>query len=157
VTGGRTRADACPGWDAPVCPLLPKSRKSESAIPDQQPAPGRHYLHASAPSGGILTLLPTDIEGATSRLTAVGWPRGEAPLLHRAIRRRAFQEYGGCQPGTEGGSCVLAFTSATQVLIVAPAQQEVTKPDWSKLRSLGRRIPTKRSRAAVVQVRPPEA
>jgi hypothetical protein len=101
----------------------------------------------------ILTLLSSEIEGATSRLTVVGWRRGEASLLQRAIRRRTFQEYGGQQTGTEGGSCVLAFTSATQALIVAPAgQQALTESDWSNLRQLRMPIPTKRCRAAGVQV-----
>jgi hypothetical protein len=41
-----------------------------------------------------LTLLSSDLERATSRLTVGGWRRGDAPLLYRAIRRRAFREYG---------------------------------------------------------------
>jgi hypothetical protein len=104
----------------------------------------------------ILTLLSTDIDAATSRLAVVGWRLGEAPLLHRAIRRRAFREYGGHQSDTEGGSCVLAFRSATQSLIVAP-HQELTEPNWSNLRPLCMRIPTKRCRVAGVQVGPAEA
>jgi hypothetical protein len=50
----------------------------------------------------VFKLLSTDIKGATSRLAVVGWRRGEAPLLHRAIRRRACQEYGGHQTGAAG-------------------------------------------------------
>jgi hypothetical protein len=100
-----------------------------------------------------LTLLSSDLEGATSRLTVGGWRRGDAPLLHRAIRRRAFQEYGGHQTGTEGGSHVVAFTSATQPLIVAPAgQQTLTASNWSNFRPLRMRHPPKRGRTAGVQV-----
>jgi hypothetical protein len=50
----------------------------------------------------VLTLLSTDIKGATSRLAVVGWRRGEAPLLHRAIRWSTFQEYCGHQTGAAG-------------------------------------------------------
>jgi hypothetical protein len=107
---------------------------------------------------GILALLSSDIEGAASRLTVMGWRRREAPLLHRTIRRWAFQEYGGHQTGTESGSCVLAITSATQTFIAAATgQRALTEPDWSNLRPLRMRIPTKRYRPAGVHVRPAEA
>ena len=93
----------------------------------------------------ILTLLSSDIEGTTSRLTVVDWRRGEAPLLRRPIRRRAFQEYGGHQTGTAGGSCLPA------------GQQAQIDPDWSNLRPLRMRITTKRGRAVRVQVGSAEA
>jgi hypothetical protein len=50
----------------------------------------------------MLTLLSSAIEGATSWLTGVRWRRGEAPLLHQAIRGRGSQQYGGHQTGAAG-------------------------------------------------------
>lgn len=92
----------------------------------------------------ILTLLSRDIEGAMSRPNALGWRRGEASLLHRAIRRRAFQEYGGHQTRTKGGGCwVLAFTSANADAHPRPSwATDAEQAHWTNLRPLCMLIPS---------------
>ena len=81
-------------------------RKSESAIPDTSRQLVADTICMPPHPAPVLTLLSSAIEGATARrrpgLTRVCWRRGEAPLLHHAIRWRAFQDYGGLQAGTAG-------------------------------------------------------
>ena len=99
-----------------------------------------------------LTLLSSDLEGATSRLTVGGWARRRAAAVP-GHPQESFPGVWRHQTGTEGGSHVVAFTSATQALIVSPAgQQTLTASNWSNFRPLRMRHPPKRGRTAGVQV-----
>lgn len=80
---------------------------------------------------GTLTLLFSDIEGATLLLTELGTRYSEVLSLQRRILRRAFDRWGGQEVSSEGGRFFVVFPSATAALdAAAEAQREIAAASW---------------------------
>jgi predicted ATPase/class 3 adenylate cyclase len=81
---------------------------------------------------GTVTLLFTDIEGATRLLQRLGRGRyAEALTLHRRLLRQAFERYGGYEVDYEGDAFFVAFSRAEDaVRAAAAAQQALATADW---------------------------
>jgi hypothetical protein len=105
----------------------------------------------------ILTLLSSEIEGYLAA-HRIGLASGRGVAAAAGHPQESFPEVWRPPPRRRGRQPCPGFHVATQALIVAPAgQRALTEPDWSDLRPLRIRIPTKRCRAAGMQVGPAEA
>ncbi len=78
----------------------------------------------SAPTGGLQTILFTDVEGSTDLTDRFGDARSrELMRTHEEITRRALSEFGGAEIKTMGDGFMTSFTSATAALDCAIALQ----------------------------------
>jgi class 3 adenylate cyclase len=85
---------------------------------------------AKLPSGTV-TFLFTDIEGSTRLLKELGGRYGEVLAVHRQLLRRAFEQHGGQEFGTEGDALFIAFRRARDAVSAAAAGQlALAEQDW---------------------------
>jgi predicted ATPase/class 3 adenylate cyclase len=85
---------------------------------------------AELPSGTV-SLLFSDIEGSTVLLSRLGPSYAEALDGQRRVLRRAWEEHGGTELGTEGDSFMVVFPTAEgAVAAAAEAQRELAAFDW---------------------------
>jgi class 3 adenylate cyclase len=111
-------------------PPAPSGRRHEAD--DRGPAlppPGQR------PSGGLVTIVSTDIVGSTRRAGELGDQVWHSVLLaHNAVIRDELTRYGGTEVKTSGDGFLLTFTSARAAVQFSLAVQEA-------LRDQGRRVP----------------
>src|SRR5205823_10895978 len=75
-------------------------------------------------SGGLRTVLFTDIVGHTQMMQRLGDARGREVLReHERITRETLKQYGGTEIKTDGDSFMVSFGSVTQALDCAIALQ----------------------------------
>ncbi len=80
---------------------------------------------------GTVTLLFSDVEGATRLLTRLGPAYADALDGQRQVLRNAWAEHGGTELGTEGDSFFVVFATALDaVAAAAQAQRELAKHQW---------------------------
>src|SRR5436309_10715271 len=85
------------------------------------------------PPSGTVTLLFSDVEGATKLLQRVGDAYADLLDKHRALLRRSFEAHGGFEVDTEGDAFFVAFGSANDaVAAAAEAQQALAGEEWPK-------------------------
>lgn len=77
---------------------------------------------------GTVTLLFSDVEGATKLLTRLGPAYADALDGQRQILRRAWVEHGGTELGTEGDSFFVVFEAAADA-VAAAAQAQLALAD----------------------------
>jgi predicted ATPase/class 3 adenylate cyclase len=93
--------------------------------------PRRQLDHAKTPPTGTVTFLFSDIEGSTRMVEALGarWPK--VLQRHRVAMRRAFDEHGGVERGTEGDSFFVAFPDAVEAVSAAVAATKgLAETEW---------------------------
>jgi class 3 adenylate cyclase len=117
----------------PQPPLPPGMRRSGPSTGDDRgpaiPPPGRR------PSGGLVTIVSTDIVGSTRRASELGDQVWHSVLLaHNAVVRDELTRYGGTEVKTSGDGFLVTFTSARAAVQFSLAVQEA-------LREQGRRVP----------------
>jgi class 3 adenylate cyclase len=76
------------------------------------------------PSGGLVTILFTDIVGHTQMMQRLGDAKGRAVLReHERITREALKQHGGAEVKTDGDSFMASFTSVSAAVECAVALQ----------------------------------
>jgi class 3 adenylate cyclase len=123
-----------PGWPhdgsatPPGAPVPPGRRGARDTAP-VLPPPGQR------PSGGLVTIVSTDIVGSTRRASELGDQVWHSVLLaHNAIVRDELTRYGGTEVKTSGDGFLVTFTSTRAAVQFSLAVQEA-------LREQGRRVP----------------
>lgn len=129
-----------PGWPHDGSPTppgvpVPPARPARPRAADQGdtgpvlPPPGQR------PSGGLVTIVSTDIVGSTRRAGELGDQVWHSVLLaHNAVVRDELTRYGGTEVKTSGDGFLLTFTSARAAVQFSLAVQET-------LREQGRTVP----------------
>jgi len=108
--------------DGPLFPWLPDSAVAalEAFLAEDreaQPAPAQ-------PSGGLVTILFTDIVGHTEMMQRLGDERGRTVLReHERITREALSAHGGAEVKTDGDSFMASFASVSPAVECAVALQ----------------------------------
>jgi class 3 adenylate cyclase len=125
------------GSGPPGLPSLPRPPRPPQ--PPRPPGPawsGRHDRHGDSaepvlpppgerPSGGLVTIVSTDIVGSTRRAGELGDQVWHSVLLaHNAVIREQLGRYGGTEVKTSGDGFLLTFTSARAAVQFALAVQE---------------------------------
>ena len=112
----------------------------DPATTSAKPARGADATRAALGAGnrqapelpaGTVTMLFTDIEGATALLSRLGDRYGEALSAQRAVMRAAMSDWRGREMGTEGDSFFVVFESAADAVACgAAAQRALAAHDW---------------------------
>ena len=90
----------------------------------EEPEPEESTPSAAPVTGGLQTILFTDVEGSTDLTDRFGDARSRDLMrTHEEITRRALGEFGGAEIKTMGDGFMTSFTSATGALDCAVALQ----------------------------------
>jgi class 3 adenylate cyclase len=85
----------------------------------------------TAPHGGTVTFVFTDIEGSTKLLERLGDRYAEALAEHRRVIREAFASRGGQEIDTQGDAFFYCFERARDAVAAAvAAQRALAANDW---------------------------